>query len=245
MKFSLNNAMKKALTGNGLSFAEGVEFTRTPVSEIYEILAVTEKVRSRFKGNQVDLCSIVNAKSGICAENCSFCSQSSHYETGVESYPMINASDISGAAAKAEALGAREFSIVTSGTKVSGPEEIATLESALKEMSATGDMERCASIGNVSKNSLMRLKEAGLQSFHHNLETSRSFFPKICTTHEYDEDIASIKAAKDIGLYVCSGGIFGLGEEWEHRVELAVTLRELDVDSVPINFLDPPPRHSA
>ncbi len=241
MKFSLDNALTKALAGEGLSYVEGVEFTRTPISEIYGILAVTGKVREHFKGNEIDLCSIVNAKSGICAENCSFCSQSSHYETGVESYPMIEATDISGAAAKAEALGAREFSIVTSGTKVSGPEEIATLVSALTEMRAAGDMERCASIGNVSRDSLLRLKEAGLQSFHHNLETSRSFFPEVCTTHEYDEDIESIKAAKDLGLYVCSGGIFGLGEDWAQRVELAVTLRELGVDSVPINFLDPRP----
>lgn len=237
----LEKAFEKGLSGEGLSAREALEFTALPEESIYEILAVTERVRKAHKGIEVNLCSIVNAKSGLCKEDCSFCSQSVKYNTGVSEYPMSEPGKLVEAAHRAEAAGAREFSIVTSGTKIEKERDIESLAEALKEMKGSVGMERCASLGILTREVLVRLKESGLESYHHNLETGRSFFPKVCSTHEYDDDVEVVKTAKELGFYVCSGGIFGLGEAWEDRVELASTLKELGVDSVPVNFLNPRP----
>ena len=181
----------------------------------------------------------MSAKSGLCKEDCTFCSQSVRYSTGAPEFPMVGAGEIAEAARRAERAGANEFSIVTSGTAIDKDRDISTLSDALKSMNTSTDLESCASLGIMKRDTLKKLKEAGLKSYHHNLETSRSFFPKVCTTHSYDEDVETVREAKALGFYVCSGGIFGLGESWEDRIELADTLRDLDVDSVPINFLDP------
>ncbi|MFQ5735287.1 MAG: biotin synthase BioB [Thermodesulfobacteriota bacterium] len=237
----LITALDRGLTGQGLTPQEALDFTSLTDEYIFDILAVSEKVRRRHKGMEVNLCSIVNAKSGMCREDCSFCSQSIGYATGVSEYPMTSAAEIVKAATQAASSGAREFSIVTSGTGVEKDKDVETLCEALEAMKGKVEMERCASLGILKRTTLKRLKESGLESYHHNLETGRSFFPKICTTHDYEEDVSAVRAAKEEGLYVCSGGIFGLGEKWGHRVELAATLKELDVDSIPINFLDPRP----
>jgi len=241
MRVLLTTALAKGLSGEGIAADEGMELTASYDKYFYEILSITERVRRRFKGMEVNLCSIVNAKSGLCAEDCSFCSQSVKYNTGVETFSMAGPDKVIEAALTAEEHGAREFSIVTSGTKVEKESDVAILEKTLEGMRQASSMERCASIGMVGKKTLMRLKKAGLESFHHNLETSRSFFPNICTTHNYDDDVTAVRTAKELGLYVCSGGIFGLGESWADRVELALTLKELDVDSIPVNFLNPRP----
>ncbi len=241
MEKLLKTALEKGLSGEGISKSEALRFSALPESAIFDILQVTDRIRAFHKGNEVNICAIVNAKSGLCKEDCSFCAQSVKYSTGVNEYPILSPENIAGAAMEAEGFGAREFSIVTSGTRIEKEKDISALEEALKSMSNASSVERCASLGIMSKDTLKRLKAGGLQSFHHNLETGRSFFPKVCTTHKYDEDVNAIRAAKELGLYVCSGGIFGLGEAWEDRIELAETLRELDVDSVPVNFLNPRP----
>ncbi|MBI5048613.1 MAG: biotin synthase BioB [Deltaproteobacteria bacterium] len=232
---------EKALKGEGLSYDEGCELINLPVSHFFDILASSEKVRKFFKGNEVNLCSIINAKSGLCAENCTFCSQSVHYDTGVKTYPMTEPQKIVETAKAASLNGAREFSIVTSGTSVNKDSDVAVLIEALKNMKNEMPVERCASLGIMNAETLQKLKDAGLQSYHHNLETARSFFPNICTTHDYEEDVNTVRTAKRLGLYTCCGGVFGLGESREQRVELATTLRGLDVDSIPINFLNPRP----
>ncbi|MCK4739192.1 MAG: biotin synthase BioB [Deltaproteobacteria bacterium] len=237
----LSIAEAKTLKGIGLSSKEALELITETNSSIFSLLALTDKIRVAFKGTEINLCSIVNAKSGLCAEDCTFCGQSSKYDTSGEAYPMVASGEIVGAAKEAEKIGAREFSIVTSGTKVGAEKELETLSKAIGEINSSSGLESCASLGNVSKNTLSELKEAGLHSYHHNLETSRSFFPEICTTHDYEDDIDTIKNAKALGMYACSGGIFGLGESWDDRAELAMTLKDLDVDCVPINFLDPRP----
>ncbi|MFQ5442010.1 MAG: biotin synthase BioB [Thermodesulfobacteriota bacterium] len=237
----LDIALKKGLDGTGLSTKEALEFTALPGASLYETLAITEKVRRRHRGVEVNLCSIVNAKSGLCAEDCSFCAQSVKYPTGVTTFPLAEPEAILKAAKEAEAGGAREFSIVTSGTGVEKERDVESLIETLGEMKGSINMERCASLGIVSEETLKKLKDAGLESFHHNLETSRTFFPNICTTHDYDDDMEAIRRAKALGLYVCSGGIFGLGEGWADRVELFGTLKELGVDSIPVNFLNPRP----
>jgi len=241
MSALLNTALTKGLSGEGISTGEAMEITAAYSENFYEILAITDKIRKKFHGLEVNLCSIVNAKSGLCAEDCSFCAQSVKYNTGVDTFSMAGPDKVLKVALAAEERGAREFSIVTSGTKVEKESDVALMEKTLSAMRDSTEMERCASIGMVGRETLKRLKEAGLQSFHHNLETSRSFFPNICTTHDYDDDITAVRTAKELGLYVCSGGIFGLGESWAHRVELAATLKSLDVDSIPVNFLNPRP----
>ncbi|MBI5559679.1 MAG: biotin synthase BioB [Deltaproteobacteria bacterium] len=237
----LEKAEKKALSGAGMSLKQGQEFCAIPQGRIFEILPHSDRVRRHFKGMEVNLCAIVNAKSGLCKEDCAFCSQSVRYDTGVQTYPMIGPHGIVESAMNAEGSGAREFSIVASGTGIEKERDISTLSSALKSMKEKSSLERCASLGILGRASMKRLKEAGLQSYHHNLETSRGFFPRVCSTHEYEKDVQTVKTAKRLGFYTCSGGIFGLGESWEDRIELALTLRELDVDSVPINFLNPRP----
>lgn len=237
----LKTALDKGLCGVGLNAEEALEFTALPDERLFEILAVTDQVRRHHKGIEISLCSIVNAKSGLCKEDCTFCSQSVKYSTGVSAYPMLASVDIVKSALEAAKNGAREFSIVTSGTGLEKDADVRTLSKALKEMSGAVEMERCASLGILTRDTLQELKESGLESYHHNLETSRSFFPEICTTHSYEEDVEVVRTAKALGLYVCSGGVFGLGETWADRVELASTLKDLEVDSVPVNFLNPRP----
>lgn len=237
----LEQIKTKALKGEGITYEEGLEIAKFSDSDIFKLIAVTDEVRTHFKGTEVNMCSIVNAKSGLCKEDCSFCSQSVHFDTGVKEYKMMDSSDIAQAAIDAEKAGSNEFSIVTSGTTVTKDKDIAVLKDALSQIKDNTELERCASLGIMKEKDLKELKDAGLESFHHNLETSRSYFPQVCTTHSYDDDYNTVKRAKDLGFYVCSGGIMGLGEGWEHRVELAQTLKELNVDSIPINFLNPRP----
>ncbi len=206
--------------------------------ELFKIFYEIENIKEKNGKNKIKTCSIINAKSGRCSENCAFCAQSSFYKTDIETFPLKSSEEILEFAKKLDKKSER-FSIVTSGKGIKTKEEkrkiLETIELIKKETS----LKCCVSIGIVEKGFLKELKEAGVTGFHHNLETSRSFFPKICTTHNYEEDIKMIEAAKEIGFYTCSCGIFGLGESWEHRVELAETLKKLDVESLPINFLTP------
>ena len=228
-----------ALMGDGISIDDARELAALPEGDLFAMLAVTDRIRRHFKGDRVNLCSIVSAKSGLCKEDCSFCSQSIKYSTDAPEFPMVSAGDIVSAAREAQSAGANEFSIVTSGTSIDKDRDISTLSEALEGMTAQTDLESCASLGIMKRETLKQLKAAGLKSYHHNLETSRTFFPSVCTTHSYDDDVDTVREAKRLGFYVCSGGIFGIGESWKDRIELAATLRELDVDSIPINFLNP------
>jgi len=210
--------------------------------ELEALLDRAEAVRRAVHGDDVALCGITNAKSGRCPENCGFCSQSAHFpEAEAPVYSLIGPDEIVSQARAAERAGAREFSIVCSGTRVSKESELRTLEEAVGKLRAETAVEPCASLGLVGEKELSRLKAAGLMHYHHNLETSRSHFDNVCTTHTYDEQLETIRAAKKLGLEMCSGGILGMGETPEQRVELAETLRELDVDCVPVNFLNPRP----
>jgi biotin synthase len=210
--------------------------------EFEALLARAKAVREAVHGTGVSLCGIVNAKSGHCAEDCGFCQQSAHFKaTGAPAYPMMTAREIADQARAAEAAGAREFSVVTSGTRVSRESELRTLEEAIRLIRAETTVEPCASLGLMRKPELERLKRAGLLHYHHNLETSRSFFGNVCTTHGYDEQLETIRAAKELGYQLCTGGILGMGETPEQRVELAETLREVGTHCVPMNFLNPRP----
>ncbi len=228
--------------GEFVTEAEACRLIRTDDAHLPLLLALADRVRDRYKGKEVRLCSIVNAKSGRCPENCGFCSQSAHFkDADAPVYPLLPASEIAKAAREAAAMEAREFSIVTSGTGPKSVKEIQNVVDALTLIREETKLKRCASLGITDETVLRELKAAGLQNYHHNLETARSFFPNICTTHTYEDDRKTVLTAKRLGFYTCCGGIFGMGETPEQRVELAMDLRELDVDSIPINFLNPRP----
>jgi biotin synthase len=228
---------EKALRG-AIDTGDAMELYGEGIKSPFHLFAAAADIRERFKSRNVSICAIINAKSGICPENCRFCAQSAHYETDAPVYALIGADEIIEKAEQAKESGAHFFGIVTSGTSIADSSEWNIIYTAIRGINGLG-IKPCGSLGMLSKEQATALKEAGLYRYHHNLETSRSFFPHICSTHEYDEDTATVKIAKDAGLSVCSGGIIGLGETMEHRVEMAMTLRELDVDSVPINILNP------
>src|SRR5512133_3771766 len=207
--------------------------------ELEALLDRASAVREAVHGREVALCGITNAKSGRCPEDCGFCSQSAHFpEADAPVYPLVGADEIVAQAKAAERAGAREFSIVTSGTRVSREEELAVLEDAVRRLRAETAVEPCASLGLMREPELARLKQAGLMHYHHNLETARSHFDQVCTTHTYDEQLETIRAAKELGYQLCTGGILGMGETPEQRVELAETLREVGTHCVPLNFLN-------
>ena len=204
---------------------------------VYELFTFANRIRAKFRGKKIDLCSIVNAKSGSCPEDCSFCAQSAYSKTDTSTYPLLKKEEILNAAVSARDNMARRFCIVTSGKKVSDREldEICNIISGIKSLG----LLPCATLGLLDDLSLKSLKDAGLNRYHHNLETSEAFFHEICTTHTYREKVRTISDAKASGLSICSGGIFGLGESWEDRIDMAFALKDIGVDSVPVNFLTP------
>lgn len=218
---------------------EAIELFSLEKADVYELFARAGKVRQSQFGQEIALCGIINAKSGRCPEDCAFCSQSSHYETDAPSYELLDDADIFERAKAVKAMGARAFSIVNSGRRLKEGEEARRIYRLIERIRGELDLECCASLGRVDAAILKNLKAAGLTRYHHNLETARSFFPKIVSTYPYDESIETIKRAFDAGLEVCAAGVFGLGESRAARVELAETLRDLGVKSVPINFLNP------
>ncbi len=231
----LETIIEKALTSQELSHEEAMYIAQE--AELLELMALATKVREHNMGKRADFCSIVSAKTGACSEDCAYCAQSALSKTHIEPTPLISKEEVIKKAQDAKASGAKRFCIVTSGREVKNNE----LENIASYITAVGreNLSPCATLGLLSKEDILMLKEAGLHRYHCNLETSRRFFPEICSTHTYDQKITTIKAAKEAGLSVCSGGIFGLGESWEDRIEMARTLDELNVDSVPINFLVP------
>jgi len=208
-------------------------------SQLISLFNAANEIREYWHGTKVTLCSIVNAKSGYCAEDCGFCGQASQFSTTAPHYKLLNLDELKKAINTAYQNGATEFSFVTSGTKINHPDELETIAQAIKHTKENTDMQACTSLGLMDEKQLLHLKNSGMDHYHHNVETARSHFSNIISTHTYDEEIAAIKNAKTTGLYTCCGGIFGMGETWKQRIELASDLKKLDVDSIPINFLNP------
>ncbi|MBD3427288.1 MAG: biotin synthase BioB [Candidatus Omnitrophica bacterium] len=203
-----------------------------------ELFGHANKVRTEWCGGSVELCGIINAKSGRCAENCSFCAQSARYNASVNEYSLKTSDEIVRASRKALKNGASHFGIVTSGNALT-EEELGTVAEAIRRIVVEVGIVPCASLGALSIEAFSFLKSAGLKRYHHNIETSRRYYPSIVTTHGFSQRVETIRAAQKAGLEVCSGGILGLGETWEDRYDMAVFLKELEVDSVPVNFLIP------
>lgn len=196
------------------------------------------EIREKMCGNGFDMCSIINGKSGECPENCKYCAQSVHYSTNVETYPMISKEVALKEAEENSSEGVLRYSIVTSGRKLTEEELIEVCE-LYRHIRKHSKISLCASHGLLEYEDFLALKEAGVVRYHNNLETSRKYFPQICTTHTYEDKIKAIQEARRAGLSVCSGGIFGLGETMEDRIDMILDLRQLEIQSIPINVLVP------
>ena len=207
----------------------------TPLDQLQEGARL---IQSHFCGRHIDLCTIINGKSGRCGEDCKYCAQSAKHHTGIDEYDFLPTEKILEVALADERAGVNRFSIVTSGRALDGKSFERAID-AYKVLHARLKLELCASHGILTAEQLQRLRAAGVKRYHHNLETSRRFFPHICTTHTYDERIKTIKLARAAGLEVCSGGIIGMGETWQDRIDLAFEVAALEIKSIPINILNP------
>ena len=208
--------------------------------DLAALCRAADQVRRALCGDRAELCTIVNGRSGRCGEDCKFCAQSCHYHTGAEEYPFLPVREIVEEGRRNEAAGVRRYSIVTAGRGVHGAELDHALE-AYRRLRAETGLALCASHGLQTEEEFRRLKEAGVTRYHANLETSRRNFPNICTTHTYEDKVENIRRAQAAGLEVCSGGILGMGETWEDRIDMALDLAELGVVSIPLNLLTPIP----
>lgn len=206
--------------------------------DLKELCEGADRIREHFIGEKVDLCSIINGRSGRCPEDCKYCAQSAHNHTSCEIYDFLPEEKIVEACKLNESEGVDRFSIVTSGRALSG-EEFEKAVHAYETMHAECKIDLCASMGFLNAEQLHRLHEAGVTSYHHNIETSKRNFPNICTTHTYEQKLETLKLVKEEGMCACSGGIIGMGETWEDRLDMAVSLAELGIDSIPINALMP------
>lgn len=235
----LTTIADKIIAGYRMTADEALQLSAVRGIDSYALFLAASRVKEHFVGSKVSLCSIINAKSGRCPENCAFCAQSAHHSSDVPVYPLVDEESLVAGARAAECAGSSCYGIVTSGTTISTGEELTRICSALQRIRRETSIAPSCSLGILDEATAKILKEAGAVTYHHNLETARSFFPQICSTHDYEEDVATVRAARQAGMEVCSGGIFGLGETPAQRIEMALTLRELDVDSVPLNFLNP------
>ena len=238
LRTHLHRALDTALSGSGIAYEDAMELSYADGADIIELFAAATRLREHFRGNTVDICSIVNAKSGACSEDCSFCAQSTHHSTGAPVYPLISVDQIAKAAEGAKKNKAKRFCIVTSGRGIDSHDDLQNIAKGIERVRATG-LSPCATLGTLTKDQLAYLRDAGLHRYHHNIETSREYFSRVCRTHTFDERLELLKYAGGLGLSTCSGGILGMGETMEDRVRMAFTLREINVDSVPLNFLMP------
>ena len=230
------NTLKEKIIGGGLiDKSEAMSLLNV---DIEQLCAAADEIRSKLNGSKIDTCTILNGKSGLCTENCKYCAQSAHNHTGVKEYPMLTVSEIVEHGLENAKLGVDRFDVVTAGLRLNDA-EVDTLCKAYSQIKEQTDLELCSSNGLLSYEQFVRLHDAGVTRIHNNLETSRRFFPSVCTTHTYDEKIETIRAAKKAGMEICSGGIIGMGETMEDRIDMALELQSLGVRSIPINVLMP------
>jgi len=196
---------------------------------------------AKYVKNEINFCSLINARNGKCSQNCKYCAQSSHYCTDIESYPLVSVEEVKKTALEAKSNHASRFAIVTSGKTPDESDFDAMLE-MIKEINKIDGLKSCASIGILNEEQAKRLAEAGLKRFHHNINTCRSYYPEVCTTHNWDDRYNTCKLVKKYGMELCCGVILGMGESIEQRIEMAIELSEIEPDSIPINILMPIPQ---
>lgn len=208
--------------------------------DLEDLTRYADMIRDHFCGNQFDMCTIINGKSGLCSENCKFCAQSSHYNTGSKVYSLLSEEEILADAKKNADQGVMRYSIVTAGRSLSDG-EVDRMCQIIRRIKEEVHISVCVSFGLLKEDQFRRLKEAGAERAHNNLEASENFFPSVCTSHSFSDKVQAIRAAQAAGMDVCSGGIMGLGEGIEDRIDMALSLRDLGIDSIPVNMLNPIP----
>ena len=230
--------LEKLQRGYQLNFEEAWQLAiSTPATVLYQS---ADQLRRQLHHDSFDLCSIINARSGKCSEDCKFCAQSACYETAIETYELVDSRMALEQARENEAHGVRRFSLVTAGRTVSD-QQLSRFGDIYQQLQASTGLALCASMGFLTADKARRLREFGVGRYHCNLEASRSFFPQVCSTHSWEEKVATLITAREAGLELCSGGIIGMGESLQQRLELAFELRELGVLSIPLNILTPIP----
>lgn len=229
---------EKVLCGEEITRQAALQLAGQPLTELQ---AAADEIRRKVCGNGFDLCTIVNGKCGRCSEDCKYCAQSAHYHTACEeNYPLLSTEELVAGARHNAAQGVLRYSIVTSGKRLS-EQEVEQVCESIRRIKAETDIEVCVSFGLLDEAQFRKIKAAGASRVHCNLESSARYFPEVCTTHTYEEKIETLKAAKQAGLTICSGGILGLGETMEDRIDMVLTARELGVKSIPVNLLNPIP----
>ncbi len=232
----MKDLAKEIIAGRRLKRGENFSFFLTADTD--ELSEGANMIRQALCGNKADLCTIINGRSGRCSENCKFCAQSSNHQTEIKEYGFLDPDVIVEDCKKNEASGVHRYSIVTAGRDLSGKDFEKAIK-AYKKMRKECSIELCASHGLLTEEQFVRLKEVGVSMYHENIETSKRNFPNVCTTHTYQDKIYGIRLAKKAGFRVCSGGIIGMGETWNDRIDMSVSLSELQIDSIPINALIP------
>ncbi len=234
MKSAVEALTDEIIAGRRLGRGDDLHILlEAPPEELMEGAGCLQK---HFCGMHIDLCTILNGRSGRCSENCKYCAQAACHSTGIDEYAFLPKEEILANARANEEAGVNRFAVVTSGRALGGPEFDQAID-AYEEMHRSLHIGLCASHGIIGREQFARLRQAGVTSYHHNIETSKRFFPEICTSHTYDDRIRTIKIAQEEGMRVCSGGIIGMGETWEDRLDMAVSLAELKIQSIPINVL--------
>lgn len=228
---------EKVLNGYNITKDDAMNLVDMPLDEL---VAAADEIRSFFCGNKFDVCTLINVKNGKCSEDCKFCAQSNHYDADIDIYPFLSEEELLKQSNSLLDAGFKRISYVASGRKITN-KEFDIVASALEQLNEERDDEfhLCLSLGLLNSNQIARLKQLNVERLHNNLESSRDYFKSICTTHSYDEKLDTIEDIIGNGLMVCSGGIFGMGETFEDRIDLAFQLRELGVKSIPINVLNP------
>lgn len=242
MRAYITNLRDRILQGHDITFSEAerlLAIENENQSIIKVLFDSANELREKFVGDKVDLCTIMNAKSGKCTEDCKFCAQSVHYETNCQVYDLIGYEAILERAMEVQSQGAHRFSLVTSGKGIESEEEFERLLEIYRRLKEDTTLNICASHGVITEAQAIRLKEAGVSMYHHNVETSRAHYEAICTTHTYDDRVSTIENIKKSGMTVCCGGIFGLGESQFDRLKMGFEIKALGIKSVPLNILMP------
>lgn len=236
----IENLKRQILAGESLSREEAFALGEIPDEGEPALWDAAEEITRKLCSRNFDSCSIINARSGKCPENCKWCAQSAHYQTNIDVYPLVSQEECMLTAQANKEAGIKRFSLVASGRRLNGKELDKVCE-YFSELRNRGGLELCASLGLLEEDDLKKLFEAGVSRYHCNLEASPSFFPELCTTHSVEDKIRTIQMARKIGFEVCSGGIIGMGESRRQRIELALELLRIDPHSIPINILCPIP----
>lgn len=240
MRREIRKIGDKVLEGKDVSMKDVLPLLGTKGPDVLDLAAVANRVREEFNGNKIDLCSLLSVKSGKCSEDCTFCAQSAHYKTEAPVYPLMDIGRIVEEAKEAQTRGTGRFCLITSGRELSD-KEFETILAALDRIRRETTLDLDCSLGTLSKERAESLRKVGVTRYNHNVETAESYFSEICSTHSFRDRVQTVEVLKEQGFSVCCGGIIGLGESPQQRLELAFSVRQLGIDCIPFNILNPRP----